>query len=127
MIRLLASFVVSLVANAIGLLVASFVLDNFTINGVAFVTAVLIFTISYIVLDPLITKISLTNLPALRGGVALVTTFVGLLITTLISDGISINGVTTWVIATLIVWLFGLIATLLLPLFVFKKVLSKND
>lgn len=126
MLRLIASIVVSLIANAIGLFVASLILDNFTINGVAFVTAVVVFTIAYIVLDPLITKISLTNMPALRGGVALITTFVGLLITTLISDGISISGLSTWVVATLIVWLFGLISTVLLPMFVFKKTLSNK-
>jgi putative membrane protein len=126
MIRLFASIIVSLFANAIGLLAASVMLDNFSINGLAFITAVIIFTLAYQILDPLITKISFNNIPALRGGVALVTTFVGLVVTSLISDGIEISGASTWILATLIVWLFGLISAVLLPMFVFKKVLQNN-
>ena len=125
MLRLLASFIVGLLANAVGLFIASSVLDGFTINGVAFITAVLIFTVSYIVLDPLVTRIAFTSVPALRGGVALVTTLVGLIVTTLVSDGISISGLSTWIGATVIVWLFSLIAALLLPLIIFKKTLEK--
>lgn len=125
MIRLLASLTLSLLANAVGLFMASLILDGFQISGVSFIIAVAIFTIVEVIADPLITKIAINNVPALRGGIALVTTFVGLLITNIVSDGISVDGVSTWVLATLIVWLFGLIAMLVLPLFVFKKTLQK--
>lgn len=126
MIRLLAMLVLNLLANAAGLFIAALLLSGFSINGMAFVIAVCIFTAAEVVLDPLITKMAITNVPALRGGVALVTTLVGLILTTLISDGISINGLSTWVLATLIVWLFALIATLVLPLVIFKKTLAKR-
>jgi putative membrane protein len=126
MVRLLASLTVSLLANAIGLFVASLILDGFNITGLSFVIAVAIFTIVAVIADPLITKIAIKNIPALRGGVALVTTFVGLFITNLVSSGISISGLQTWVLATLIVWLFGLLATLALPYIVFKKTLAKS-
>ena len=126
MIRLLAMLVLSLLANAVGLFVASLLLDGFSIDGVSFIIAVAIFTLAEVVLDPLITKVAITNVPALRGGVALVSTLVGLIITTLVSDGITISGLNTWVLATLIVWLFALIATLVLPLVIFKKTLAKN-
>ena len=49
-------------------------------------------------------------------------TLVGLIVTTLISDGLVINGLTAWVVGTLIVWLGGELAALLLPLFLFKSV-----
>lgn len=126
MVRLLASLMLNLLANAVGLIVASLILSGFSISGIAFVIAVGIFTIVEVIADPLITKIALTRVPALRGGVALITTFVGLLITSLVSDGIHISGVSTWVLATLIVWLFALIATLILPLIIFKKALNKS-
>jgi putative membrane protein len=125
MVRLLASLILNLIANAVGLVVASLILSGFSISGAAFVIAVGIFTIVEVVADPFITKIALTSVPALRGGVALITTFVGLLITSLVSDGIHITGLSTWVLATLIVWLFALIATLILPLIIFKKALNK--
>jgi low temperature requirement protein LtrA len=126
MVRLLVSLVLALLANTLGIFVASILLSGFKISGVAFVIAVAIFTLVEVIADPLITKIALTNVPALRGGVALVTTFVGLLITSIVSSGISISGLSTWVLAPLIVWLFALIATLVLPLFIFKKTLKKS-
>jgi hypothetical protein len=126
MVRLLVSLVLALLANTVGIFVASILLSGFSISGVAFVIAVAIFTLVEVIADPLITKIALTNVPALRGGVALVTTFVGLLITSIVSSGISISGLSTWVLAPLIVWLFALIATLVIPLFLFKKTLKKS-
>lgn len=127
MIRLLASVTLRLLANAVGLLVCSMALEDFSINGVAFLTSLLIFTVANIFIDPLITKVAVTSLPALRGGVALVTAFFSLLATSLLSDGIQISGVTTWVLATLIVWLFALIASLILPMVIFKKTLQKRS
>jgi hypothetical protein len=53
-----------------------------------------------------------------------VTILVALLITSLLSSHLTITGVTTWVFATLIVWLFGVLAMLLLPLVIFKKTLA---
>lgn len=92
-----------------------------TITGAAFVLAVLIFTVVEVLADPLLTKVAITSVPALRGGVALVTTFVGLLLTATISSGLDIDGAKTWVFATLIVWLAALLAGLILPLFLVKK------
>ncbi len=126
MLRLLAQLTLNVLANAIGLLFASLVVTGFSISGISFVIAVAIFSLTEVILDPLITKIAITNVPALRGGVALVTTFVSLLITSLVSDGISIDGINAWVLGTLLVWLFSLIATLVLPLFLFKKVLENR-
>lgn len=126
MIRLLASLVLTLLANAVGLFIASVVLSGFEINGIAFVTAVLIFTVAEVVAGPLITKIAMQNIPSLLGGIALVTTLVGLIITDIFSDGLTIKGLDTWILATLIVWLCSLLASLILPLVIFKKALDKN-
>lgn len=127
MIRLLASLTLSILSNALGLLAAAILVDGFSIDGVSFVIAVLIFSLATTILGPLITKVALTSAPFLMGGIALVTTFVGLLITDLVSSGISINGVSTWLFATLIVWVFSLIGSVLLPLIIFKKALAKKD
>jgi putative membrane protein len=121
MLRFLAAVALRLLANAAGLLIAAVVLSGFSVTGPAFVLAVVIFTVVEVVLDPLLVKISLQYAPVLRGGVALVSTFLGLVITTLITDGMTINGLTAWVVGTLIVWLGGVLAALLLPLFLFKK------
>ena len=121
MIRMLISAAIRLLANAIGLFVAAMVLTDMTIDGVAFIIAVAIFTLVEVITDPLMTKIAVEKAPALRGGVALITTFVGLLITTLVSSGLQISGFTTWLAATVIVWLAALIAGLILPLIFVKN------
>lgn len=124
MIRFLATTVLELLANAVGLLLAAAVLDGFSITATSFVIVVLIFTFLKFVGGPLMISLSIKHFPAFRGGIALVTTFAGLLITSLISDGLRISGIDTWLIATLIVWLFGVIASLVLPLFIFKSVVK---
>ena len=86
MIRLLASIALEILANAVGLLVAAWLLDGFSMDTTAFVVAVLIFSVVKFVLDPLILKMSIRYVPALRGGIALVTTLVSLIITSWITD-----------------------------------------
>jgi putative membrane protein len=122
MLRFLASVVLHLLANAVGVALAAWLLDGFSVTAAAFIGVVILFTLIEVVLDPLVLKMSLQYVPALRGGVALVSTLAGLIITTLISDGLTINGATAWVVGTLIVWLGGVLAALLLPLFIFKSV-----
>ena len=125
--RFLAQTALLLLANAIALVVASMLLAGFSINGLAFAVAVCIFTASTVILGPLITKIARHGAPYLLGGIALCTTFVGLLVTTLITNGLSITGISTWVVATLIIWIATVVASLVLPLFLFKEVLGKNS
>ena len=121
MIRFLLAIVVQLLSNALGLLVAAQVLDDMTLTASAFLIAVVIFTVVYAIAQPFFTQMALSYVPALRGGVALVATLVGLLITTWLTDGLSISGATTWIAATVIVWLVSLIGVLLLPLILVKK------
>jgi hypothetical protein len=87
---------------------------------------IVIFTAARFILAPLIFKLAFRHVRAITGGIALVTTFVGLLVTTWLTDGLTITGFSTWVIATLVVWLFGVIAVLVLPLLIFKKVLAQR-
>lgn len=125
MIKLLARLTLNVLSNAFGLFAASLLVDGFSINGLSFVLALALFSLSTAVLSPLVMKIALRNAPFLMGGIALVTTFVGLLITTIFSDGISIDGVSAWVISTLVIWLFSIVGNVLLPLVIFKKTLKK--
>jgi len=121
MIRLLIRIGLSLLGNALGLWVASLVLDDMSVSGTAFVIAVVIFTVLTAVIQPLVTKAARDKAPALQGASALVTTFIALLITELISDGLSIDGLSTWIFATVIVWFFTMIAAWLLPMFFLKE------
>ena len=83
MLRFLAAVVLRLLANAVGVALAAWLLDGFSVTTAAFVGVVILFTLIEVVLDPLVLKISLQYAPVLRGGVALVTTLVGLIVTTI--------------------------------------------
>jgi hypothetical protein len=125
MLRLIARIVLELLGNAIGLAAAYWILrPDFTIDLVGFLMVVAIFSVVRFILAPLVMKLSLLYARALMGSCALVTIFVALLVTSLLSDHLTITGATTWVVATLIVWLFGMVAALLLPLVIFKKTLA---
>lgn len=124
MIRFLISTVAYLAANAIGLLIAVLLLPGFAIDPLAFVIAVGIFSLVQTVLGPLITKISFRNFPQLMGGIALVTIFVGLFVTDMIMPGMEIGGISNWLAATLLVWLGSLVASILLPIYVFKQLVQ---
>lgn len=125
MLRFLAITVLTLLGNALGLIIASWILDGFNLTVVGFTWSVIFFTIAQLILTPFVLSMSLRYLPALRGGIALVTTFVVLWLTTLFTSGVEINGLATWILAPLIIWLVTVLAGVVLPLFIFKKTLSK--
>jgi low temperature requirement protein LtrA len=127
MIILLARLTLNVLANAFGLFMATILVDGFSISGVAFAIAVAIFSLSTAILGPLIIKIALNNASFLMGGIALVTTFVSLLVTSVFSDGIEISGLSAWAFSTVVVWFFSIIGSVLLPLVLFKKTLEKHD
>lgn len=121
MLRMLISAALYLVANAVGLLVAAAVLDDMAISGPAFVFAVVIFTLVEVLVQPLLTQMAVKNANALRGSTSLVATLIGLIVTTLVSDGLTISGALTWVLATVIVWAAALLAGWILPLIFVKR------
>lgn len=108
--RLLALRVVfAVVANAVALLIAAAVLDGVSIDAAGFVLAVVIFSIASVVVTPLATWIVIRRVRALVGVVGLVSTFIVLLLTDLLSDGFSIDGTLDWIFAVLIVWAANLV------------------
>jgi uncharacterized membrane protein YvlD (DUF360 family) len=128
MIRFLVRTLVMLLANAIGLVIASVVLDGFDLNAAGFITAVVIFTVVLALLTPFLANQFRKRQSAALGGVALIATLLSLIITAAISDGLSISGIGTWVAAAVIVWLVALLAAFLLPYLGLKKYMeTKRD
>jgi hypothetical protein len=120
MIRFLVRAAIFLASSAIGLLVAKVTLDGMSIDATSFITVVVIFAVLQSVLAPFFAKLTARNAPALLGATGLISTFVSLLVADLISDGLTITGIDTWVFATLIVWITTMLATLLLPIILVK-------
>ncbi len=126
MIRFLVRTLIALVANAVGLIVAAIVLDDVELDATSFVVAVVIFTAVFVLLQPFL-AVNLRRMgPGMLGAVSLLATLVSLIVTDLLTDGLSISGVLTWILAALIVWLVALVATLLLPFLGLKKFLDER-
>ncbi len=126
MIRFIVRTAITLAGSAVGLLVAGALLDGVDIDAGSFILAVVIFTISVALLTPfLANQLRRSNSSAL-GGVALIATLAGLIITDLLSDGFSIDGVGTWLAAMVIVWVASLAAVFILPYLGLKKYLEER-
>jgi putative membrane protein len=91
-------------ANAIALLLAAAVLDGVEVEAASFIVAVAIFSLASLVVRPVVAWIVTERVRPLLGVVALVTTFIVLVITDLLSDGLAIDGAVDWILATVIVW-----------------------
>ena len=121
MIRLALSVLATIIANAVGLLLATALLAGFTIDAISFVVVLLVFTGVMILTGPLVTKIAVTSMPQIRGSISLVSVFFGLKVTEWLMPGFDMGGLSNWLAATLLVWLGSLIAEILLPIYVFKQ------
>lgn len=121
MIRLALSILATIIANAVGLLLATALLTGFTIDAISFVVVLLVFTGVMVLTGPLITKIAVTSVPQIRGSISLVSVFFGLKVTEWLMPGFDMGGLSNWLAATLLVWLGSLIAEILLPIYVFKQ------
>jgi hypothetical protein len=126
MTRSLIRIGLSLAGNAIGLLLAAIILDKMEVDGAAFVIAVVIFTVLTAVLEPFVSKVVEERSGLLQSASALIATFLSLVITVLVSDGLNISGAVTWVIATVLVWLLTMIAGVLLAKLLLKDAPSTN-
>lgn len=127
MIRFLVRTGVMLLANAVGLWVASLVLDDMDIEISGFIIAVVIFTVTVALMTPFLGNMFRKNDSAALGGVALIATLVALIVTDLISDGLNISGIWTWVAAAVIVWAASLLAAFILPALGLKKHMEKQN
>ncbi|MGR3635603.1 MAG: hypothetical protein ACU0BK_06700 [Shimia sp.] len=110
-----------LLANFIGLLIANLLLPGFSIGAVAMLIVTVVFTVVSMVLLPMIRKLSEKKMPELLGGISLIVTFVGLLVTELLVSNFTIGGISNLLAATLIVWLGALIAGVLVPKYLFPS------
>ncbi len=120
-LRFLARTAIFLGSSAIGLLVASWVVSGVTVRPVGFITAVVIFTVAQAILSPFFLKMANRYASAFLGGIGLVSTLVALILASVLTHGLSIRGLSSWVAATVVVWLVTALATLLLPMLILKK------
>jgi hypothetical protein len=110
--RLVARLVTSVVAAFVALLIAALLLDDFKIDEIAFPLVVGIFVLVILVARPAIENLIDENFQWAASFVGLVAAFVSLLVTDLLSDDLDIEGLVTWILASLIVWAAAIVADL---------------
>lgn len=126
MVRLVLNTLVFLGSAAIGLLVAAWLVPGVRVSVSGFIVAVAVFALAQAVLAPFIAKMASRYAAAFLGGIGLLSTFVALLLASVLTHGLAIRGAGSWIAATVVVWLVTAIATLLLPLLVVKKKIGKS-
>jgi hypothetical protein len=112
--RFLLGWILGLGGNAIGLLLAALILgDSFQINGATgFIVSVVVFAILSALFTWLVLKFLVRNAGSIVALTGLLSTFLALLITSILTDGLDIDG-WGWVWGTLIVWILGMFIWLL--------------
>jgi hypothetical protein len=121
MVRFLIRLVINLAVAMLALWLTSLIIDDFNVTFEGLIIAAAIFAVLQAILAPFIFNMARKYASFLLGGVGLVSTFVALLITTLITDGLTITGVAAWVVGTLIVWLICAIGGWALALIFLKE------
>lgn len=112
--RIAVRLLVALATSAIALWVASLLLDNMSITATGLITATILFTILTVLLAPVVEAMLEKYAAWANIAAGAIVSFLALLITTLLSDNLTIEGVGTWVIATVLVWLASVVTALVL-------------
>ena len=122
--KLVAQFVVSLAVNAVALLIAAIALDRFTISELAFPVTVIIFTVVGFVARPVIEAMIEKHAQIVASFVGLAAAFVTLLVTDLVTDKLQIEGIGTWIVASLVIWIGRILADVVLTKRLTERVLG---
>ena len=121
MVRFLISVGIQLLANAFALILAAALLDDMRLDATGLITATVVFTLVVAVSTPLVKSIAIKHVSALLGSSALVASLLGLIVASVIADGLRISGALTWALATVIVWGAALLASLALPVLFVRR------
>src|SRR3954468_17011790 len=103
--------VASLIGIAAGIIISVALLDDFSASTAGIVEATIVFWIVHIVVNFFALKVLIRQPSvAVAGLLALASTIVSLIIVNIIVSDISIRGATTYVLATLIIWITTAVA-----------------
>lgn len=100
----LVRFGCAAVANAITIAIAAALFDKFSINAVPYIVAIVIFTLAVVLLKPVADRVAGEYAKGATWLGGLAATYIALLLADILSDGIEIEGIGTWILSTLIVW-----------------------
>ena len=129
MIRFLIRLSIYFSSAFIGIIAADVILgDKFEVSGwIAYLWVACVFVVVQAILSPLIGNMVEKNASAFSGGVGIVSSLVALFITNIASTSLSVSGgIGTWILAALIIWIFGAIAAFILPYVLIKRAINER-
>lgn len=125
--KFLLSWILGLGANAIALILASLLFSGFDLSINGFIIALIVFALLSALLPWLILKVLLRHAGSLIALSGLLATFLALFITTLFTGGLEIDGIGTWIGATLLIWIVSMFIWVIPgPWRTFKKQRQQN-
>jgi hypothetical protein len=113
--QLLLRAVVFLASWAIGLLLAGWVVPGVSLSVPGFSVAVVVFAVTQAILSVSILRLRHQCAGLLLGGTGLALTIVGLIVASILTHGLTIDGVASWLATTVLVWLITTIGAITLP------------
>ncbi|SRX91809.1 hypothetical protein MSP7336_00030 [Mycobacterium shimoidei] len=113
--RIVLRAVVLLASWAIGLAVAAWVVPDVQVSPPGFVVAVAVFAIAEALISPLILRLPHEYASLGLGGTGLVLTVVALALASALTHDFNMDGLTSWVAVTVVVWLVTTVGAITLP------------
>lgn len=115
MTRIVVRAVVVLASWAIGLAVAAWIVPNVSVSTTGFIVAVVLFAVSQALVSLSILKLPHGYASLLLGATGLALTLVALGVASALTHELSIDGMPSWVAATVVVWLVTTLGAVCLP------------
>jgi hypothetical protein len=100
---------------AIGLVVAAWNVPGVSLSVSGFIVAVVVFSVAQAIPSLSILKLPRQYASLLLGGTGLALTIVALILASLLTHGLTIDGMAPWVATTVVVWLVTTIGAITLP------------
>jgi hypothetical protein len=100
---------------AIGLSIAAWIVPRVSLSVPGFIVAVAAFAVTQAILSLSILKLPHRYASLLLGGTGLALTIVALILASLSTHGLTIDGMASWLATTVVVWLVTTIAAITLP------------
>jgi uncharacterized membrane protein YvlD (DUF360 family) len=113
--QILLRAVLLLVSWATGLLVVTRIVPGVSLSVQSFIVAVVVFAVAQAMLSLTILKLPHQYASLLLGGTGLVLTIVALILASVLTQGLTIDGMASWLATTVVVWLMTTIGAITLP------------
>ena len=113
--QILLRAVLLLASWATGLLVAAWIVPGVSSSVPGFIVAVVMFAVTQAILSLSILKLPHRYASLLLGGTGLALTIVALILASVLTHGLTIAGMESWLATTVVVWLVTTIGAITLP------------